>query len=100
MMCDPNAVGVYVTEQPADSPVPTRVHVRAENVPVFVCVQVIVPVGVLVGWGEISAIATVQTEAWLRFTPAGLQMMLVVVCLLPTVMVKTPELVACDASPG
>ncbi len=63
MTCDPVVVGVYVTEQLTDGPVPASVHAVVEKDPVFVCVHVMVPVGVLVDPGELSVIVDVQVEA-------------------------------------
>ena len=67
----PAAVGVILTEQVADAPVPASVHVPPG-------VKVTVPVGV-VGVDETSVTVAVHDVAWLMNTVEGVQATVVVV---------------------
>ena len=80
----PAAVGVILTEQVADAPVPARVHVPPG-------VKVTVPVGV-VGVDETSVTVAVQLVAWLMNTVDGVHATVVVVGRLLTVTLALPVL--------
>jgi len=83
----PVAVGVTLTEQVADAPVPARVHVPPG-------VNVTVPVGVLVVPTEVSVTVAVHDVAWLTTTVDGVHATVVVVVRLLTVTLALPVLVA------
>jgi len=88
----PETVGVVLTEQVADAPVPDKVHVPPG-------VNVTVPVGVLVVPVAVSVTVAVHVVAWPITTVDGLQATVVVVVLRVTVTVADPVLVACVLSP-
>jgi len=83
----PVAVGVTLTEQVANAPVPARVHVPPG-------VNVTVPVGVLVVPTEVSVTVAVHDVAWLTTTVDGVHATVVVVVRLLTVTLALPVLVA------
>jgi hypothetical protein len=83
----PAAVGVILTEQVADAPVPPSVHVPPG-------VKVTVPVGVLVVPVAVSVTVAVHVVAWPMKTVDGLQATVVVVVLGLTVTFADPLLVA------
>jgi len=87
---------VKVTEHEPD----TKVHVAVLNVPKEgACVQVTVPVGVVVGAGDVSVTVAVQVLAPPVPTVLGVQVTPVADDLLLTVMLEVPELVACIVLP-
>ena len=81
----PVAVGVTLTEQVAEAPVPARVHVPPG-------VNVTVPVGVVAPDVDVSVTVAVQLVAWLTKTVDGVHATVVVVGCTPTVIVNVPEL--------
>jgi len=90
----PVAVGVTLTEQVADAPVPARVHVPPG-------VNVTVPVGVLVVPTDVSVTVAVHDVAWLTNTVDGVHDTVVVVACADTVTVRAnvPTLTPWLASP-
>jgi len=91
----PVALGVNVTEQLPE----TKVHVVALNEPAApVLDHVTVPVGVVVGAGEVSATVAVQVAAT-PTEPVGGHETVVDVFLLLTVILPLPLLVAWVVSP-
>jgi hypothetical protein len=88
----PVAVGVVLTEQVADAPVPDNVHVPPG-------VKVTVPVGVMAVPAALSVTVPVQVVAWLTKTVDGLHATVVAVDLSVTVTLVLPLLVAWVASP-
>ena len=83
----PAAVGVTLTEQVADAPVPASVQVPPG-------VKVTVPVGVEVVPVAVSVTVAVHEVAWLMKTVEGVHATVVVVVLLLTVTLALPVLVA------
>jgi hypothetical protein len=83
---EPAAVGVILTEQVADAPVPASVQVPPG-------VKVTVPVGV-VGVVKVSVTVAVHDVAWAMNTVEGTHATVVVVVRLLTVTVVDPVLVA------
>ena len=88
----PVAVGVTLTEQVANAPVPARVHVPPG-------VNVTVPVGVLVVPTDVSVTVAVHDVAWFTTTVDGVHATVVVVVRLFTVTDALPLLAAWVASP-
>src|SRR5207245_9710280 len=88
----PAVVGVILTEQVADAPVPASVQVPPG-------VKVTVPVGVLVVPAAVSVTVAVHDVAWLMKTVDGVQATVVVVVRLLTVTLALPVLVPWLASP-
>jgi len=82
----PDAVGVILTEQVADAPVPASVHVPPG-------VNVTVPVGVLVVPAAVSVTVAVHDVAWPMKTVDGVHATVVVVVRKLTVTVVLPLLV-------
>ena len=72
------ALGVNVTLQEADAPVPLSVQLVELNDPVPVLVKPTVPVGV-VGDAFVSVTVAVQVDAWLTATVLSEQLTVVVV---------------------
>lgn len=89
----PAAVGVTLTEQVADAPVPASVHVPPG-------VKVTVPVGVDVVPAALSVTVAVHDVTWLIATVDGEHATVVVVVRRFTVTVVLPELVPCVESPA
>ena len=73
----PTTVGVYVTVQVADAPVPPRV--QAVNVPVPLLVDVTLPPGVIAVPSEVSVTVTRQLVTLLTTIVVGWHDMVVVV---------------------
>ena len=85
-------VGVVLTEQVVNPPVPDSVHVPPG-------VKVTVPVGVLIVPTAVSVTVAVQVVGWPITTVDGLQATEVVVVLGLAVTLGDLELVACILSP-
>jgi|SRR6266567_8034211 len=89
----PTALGVYVTEQLAEAPLPLNVQGLPVKLPVPLVLQLTEPVGVLAVPASLSLTVAVQAVEEL-FTPIGLgeQLTLVVVARLFTVRGVEPLL--------
>jgi len=100
IVCVPDALGVYVTEQLAELPPPgTSVQLVELKLPLPLEPKLTVPVGVDFVPVSVSVTVAVQVVATPIGTLAGLQLTLVLVERLFTVTVAVPELVACAPSP-
>ena len=97
-MWAPAAVGVKVTEQLAELPVPLSVQLAAEKVPPLF-VKLTVPVGVMVVPRPVSVTVAVQLVGLPTGTEAGAQLTVVVVACLSAVTPVVPELPSCVVSP-
>ena len=75
----PSAVGVYVTEQFAEPPVPVKIQLVALKMPVPTLPKATVPEGVVVKPAETSVTVAVQVVAWSTTSSAGLQLISVIV---------------------
>ena len=98
-MWAPAAVGVKVTEQLAELPVPLSVQLAAEKVPPLF-VKLTVPVGVMVVPRPVSVTVAVQLVGLPTGTEAGAQLTVVVVACLSAVTPVVPELPSCVVSPS
>ena len=84
----PTALGVYVTEQVADEPLPLNVHPPLEpNAPLPLLANVTVPVGALLVPESVSVVVTVQVAAESTLSGSGVQLTEVEVVRLLTVNV-------------
>jgi|SRR5713226_9971887 len=99
MVCVPATVGVYMTEQLAELPLPLSVQLVALNVPVELVVKLTVPVGVIAVPGLASVTVAVQVVALPTVTAGGVQATAVVVARLFTVTVVVPLLPLWSVSP-
>ena len=97
-MWAPAAVGVKVTEQLAELPVPLSVQLAAEKVPPLF-VKLTVPVGVMVVPRPVSVTVAVQLVGLPTGTEAGAQLTVVVVACLSAVTPVVPEVPSCVVSP-
>ena len=95
IVCDPPAVGVYVTVQVP----PASVQVAALKVPLPLVLQVMLPVGVPVGPVLVSVTVAVQVVVVPAVRLVGVQLALVLVARLTTSPVA-PVLPACAESPA
>jgi hypothetical protein len=95
----PAAVGVMVTEQLADAPVPERVQL-ADPEPAPLHVKLTVPVGVLTMLlGAVSVTVAVAVVAWLTTTVLGEAATVVVETHWQTLIVADPVLALWLLSP-
>ena len=97
-MWAPAAVGVKVTEQLAELPVPLSVQLAAEKVPPLFA-KLTVPVGAVAEPGVASVTVAVQLVGLPTGTETGVQLTLVVVPCLSAVTPVVPELPSCVVSP-
>ena len=98
----PTALGVYVTEQLAEAPLPLNVQGLPVKLPVPLVLQLTEPVGVLAVPASLSLTVAEQVVAAgepLRVSELGMQLTVVLVARLLTVRVAVPLLVLCVASP-
>lgn len=96
----PTAMGVYVTWQLAEVPVPDRVQLAPLKLPLPLLAKPTVPVGVMMFPVEVSETVAVQVLAWFTATTLGVQVTVVVVVRLSTVRANSPELLLCVESPA
>src|SRR2546430_16621481 len=80
------AVGVWVTEQLAETPLPVSAQLELLKVPAPLLVKLTVPVGVFAAPTSVSLTVAVQVVGWPTTTDAGLQPTLVLVERLPAVI--------------
>jgi len=83
--------------QVAEAPTPDSVQVV--NVPVLLVVNVIVPVGVRAGGGDVSVTVTVQAAGLLTNVVAGQLIPIELVLSVEVIVPLVPLLVECTLSP-
>ena len=83
--------------QVAEAPAPDSVQVV--NVPVLLVVNVIVPVGVTAGGGDVSVTVTVQAAGLLTNVVAGQLIPIELVLSVEVIVPLVPLLVECTLSP-
>ena len=83
--------------QVAEAPAPESVQVV--NVPVLLVVNVIVPVGVRAGGGDVSVTVTVQAAGLLTNVVAGQLIPIELVLSVEVIVPLVPLLVECTLSP-
>lgn len=83
--------------QVAEAPAPDSVQVV--NVPVLLVVNVIVPVGVRAGGGDVSVTVTVQAAGLLTNVVAGQLIPIELVLSVEVIVPLVPLLVECTLSP-
>ena len=101
IVCVPEALGVYVTEQVELEPVATeRVQVAlGEKLPEALVVSVTEPAGLDLVPESVSVTVAVQVEPWLIATVPAEQLIAVEVERLLALRPKVPKLVACVLEP-